>query len=852
VAGQVPGACGSATLNQNTSFAPGAGIYCFAGLSTAQNSWARAFSIAPDEPVIVNCVDFGVDFNTGGAHTVTVRILTGNPTGPYGSLALLGSLPVTIANNTFAAVVKADFAGAGIPVVVPPGTTMVVEVFSPSRAVFQGGDGGAFVLAANNAGQSAPSYIRAPLCGQTDLVDLASLGFPDAHVLIRADIGPLCWSVVEVENNSGQDAADLHLTFAGTGGTVIVPPGFVLAPGCPNPVVPSNGQVTNTVVIDWGTACVPAGRRVLFLLATPFGPVNFVGGFWTDVNGQNIGDIAPSRVDLVPCVFGPGGPGGPGGGGFPNPGKPLVAIKRQIRYSGNPVYGPWAKPPGQCWQRWCCFPAGALKCYDRWIFCRFPNFITRFFEIFGPGAGNCRVLRGWRKFFENDEVVWNLQVTTIPPPPWEWQNPPGGGPPQKPLLFGFNLEELAFNRLEVKQSDDAGESSYESADFASSFFDVFFELGIPSTNPALPPILGFQNLAQAMAPRYHAAADALIPLETELLNLQSVNAHPLVPVMLGHVQAIRVDLHAIGNALALGIPPNPSASAFFDIAQRLPQLGNAMFVATGNHPRYATAAAALQTMADGMLVSGQMVLTGLPTPVEQDAFLWGQIARFRPMSEFFAKATLPHVQIPIDLGLTSWSPDTGQVHVIVRDAAAPANALIHQMERINQNGQVLLDGLQLDGPNTLHVWIKAPTHLASSFQVPNADGLVAPVVSLVNGDADGNNCIDFDDINFVLSTQGMGGEFAPVVPSSDVNRNGVVSFADLQIVQAGLGQCGAAQPLRCIGDPSGDGVVNGLDLAIVLGNWNTGGPIGDLNGDGIVNGFDLALVLGNWGPCPQF
>jgi len=842
IAGEVVGACGSATLSQNSSFAPGEGVACFTAGSTRFNAWSRAFAISPTGPTIVNCVDFGVDFSIGGDFTVTVNILTGNPTGPYGSLVLLGSLPVTIPDNTIAAIIKADFAAAGMPVVVPAGSTMIVEVVAPSRNPGEGGDGGAFFIGANDAGQSGPSYLRAPFCGLPNFVDLAGIGFPDTHVVIRADVGPLYWTVVEVDNNSGQAAADLHLTFTGTGGTVVVPPGFVMAPGCPTPAVPSNGQVTNTVIIDWGVACVPAGQRVLFLLATPFGPVSFAGGFWTDINGQNIGNIAPSRVSMRAIFI---------GGGFNPPVKPWIAIKRQIRYRGNPIYGPWAKPPGQCWQRWCCFPPGELRCFDRWLFCRFPTPLARFFELLGPGFGNCIVLRGWRQFFINTEWVWLLQVTTIRPPPWELQLPPGGPLPNPPGFFAPSQEGLFGNGLEVWESDDQGESSAQSADFASAFFNVFALLAIPTENPALPPILGFNNMAQAMAPRYHLAAEALAPLQAELQELTLQGVHPQFAIMHNQVQAIRGNMHAIGNGLATGLPVNPNP--YFDTAQRLQQLGNSLMITTGGNPRYANAVQYLQAMGQGMDVSGQMVLTGLPSPVEQDTFLWGQIARFRPMSEFFAKATLPHVRVQLDLAdLPSWGPESGQVHVLARQAGQTDDALIHGLDRVNEFGEVLLDGFELGNAPQIETWIKAPTHLARQFVVPNIDGFTVNAPVMINGDADGNNCVDAADLNFVLSTLGQGGEFAPVVPSSDVNRNGIVSNADLLIVQAALGQCGDSQPNRCIGDALPDGVVNGADIAIVLGFWNTGGPTGDLNGDGTVDGADLAIVLGHWGPCPTF
>lgn len=840
VAGDVPGTCGAATLTQNTSFVPGPGVGCFVvGEGTRENGWARAFPLPPSAPTIVNCVDFGVDANVGGDFTVTVNILTGDPNAGYASLILHGSMAVTIPDGTSNAIVKADFAASGQPVVVPPGTTLIVEVVAPSRVPSDGGDGGAFFLAANGDGQSAPSYLRAAACGLPDFIDLAVIGFPHAHVLIRADVGPLHWSVIEVENNSGQPAADLHLTFAGTGGSVIVLPGLVVAPGCPTPAVPSNGQVTNTVVIDWGVACVPPGARVLFVLATPFGPPTYAGGFWTDVNGQNIGDIAPSRV-TVDTVF--------VGGGFIPPTKPFVVIKRQVRYRLiNPVYSPWAKPPGECWQRWCCVPPGGRVCLDRLTLCRFPDRISRFLELIGPGFGNCILLRDWREFDTNAEVEWLLQTQTQDPGTGVL---PGGPKPEKPLLFAFGEPAYDGDRMQLFQSDDGGESSYPSSDLASAFFDLSGALKVTTNNPALPPIVGFPNLTQAMAPGYYAAAGSLAPLEIELVQLSLQGLHPLVDVVRDQIAGLRVDLMQIAEGLSAGVPPD--AKPYFDAAQRFQQLGTALVPLSGGSPQYLNAAEYLERLAEAMNQSGNMVLTGLPTPLQQDAYLWAQLERFKLISASFAASTLPHVRLQYDLGLMTWGPETGQIHLDVRPAVAgPLQPpLIEGLAPINEFGHVILNGLELGTVPSVRVWSKAPTHLAVTHDVPNLTGHVAPEIQLLNGDADGNNCVNFDDIDYVLATQGQGGTFAPIVPSSDVNRDGVVSFPDLQIVQAGLGNCGAEPPGACIGDLNGDDIVSGADIAIVLGNWNTGGPTGDANGDGLVNGLDIGIVLGNWGPCP--
>jgi len=850
IAGEVPGACGSVTLTQSFSFAAGPGIACTGAGGSSLNGFARSFPIGPDAPLVVNCVDFGVADNTVADFTVTVNIFTGSVTGPYGSLALLGSLPVTVPVGSAGAIIKADFAAAGVPVVVPAGSTMVVEILAPSRLIADGGDGGAFAVGANTAGQSAPSYIRAPACGMPNFTDTALIGFPTNHMVMRVDAGPLHWTVIEVLNNSGQDAADLHMTFAGTGGTVIVPPGLVVAPGCPTPAVPSNTQVTNTVVIDWGTACVPAGRRVLFVLGTPFGPVSYVNGFWTDENGVNIGDIAPSRVDIDPVFV---------GGGFVPPNKPFWVIKRQVRYRGDAVYSPWEKPPGECWQRWCCWDVGRLICYDRVLLCRFPDRRTRFLELLGPGAGNCILLRGWREFMRNDEVVWILQMQTMPPVDQGPANPPGGPKPQKPLHFGLGAPDFGGDALELSQSDDGGMTSYPSADFASAFFNLVHALGIPTKNPLLPPIIGFPNLAQAMSPRYHAAAEALAPLEIELQQLSLQGVHPLMGPLADQVAGLRANFHLIANGLAMGVPSD--ASPYFNSALGLQQIGNLLVGVSEGSPRFVSAAGYLQAMAVGMQVSGQMVLTGLPTVVEQDAFIWAQIARFRWIAESFAASTLPHVRIRLNLGLDSWGPESGQIQVHVKRTGDPDSvpALIDEILPINEFGDVILPGLELETTSAhsgdLVVWVKAPTHLAVIHSVPNLDAWTSPPFSMVNGDADGDNCVDFEDIDYILSTQGQGGTFAPIVPSSDVNRNGVVSFPDLMIANDAIGQCGVPYPglvaPPCPADFNGDRQVDGNDLGTLLGNWGPcPGCAPDFNGDLVVDGNDLGTLLGYWGPCP--
>ncbi|MBM4111994.1 MAG: hypothetical protein FJ253_01270 [Phycisphaerae bacterium] len=674
--------------------------------------------------------------------------------------------------------------------------------------------------------------------------DQRETAFGGGDIPMEQQLGPGNWFVVEVTNTTGQAAADLHITFTGSGGILFVPPGFVMAPGCPNPVVPSNGQLTNTVIIDWNAACVPPGGRVIFLVNTLFGPLGFAGGFWTDINGANIGNIGAGFITVRAVPL--------GGGPLIPPTKPWIAIKRQIAYIGIPVYGPWAKPPGQCWQRWCCFDTNQLCCFDRWLFCRFPDRFSRFFELIGPGLGNCFVIRGWRLFFKNTEgPVWFLQITTIPPPPWEPQQPPGGPPPQKPL-FAAQHPETVQRQLEIWDSDDQGASSNGSADVSSCFFDINAALTIPTTNPLLPPIIGFPNIAMAMAPRYNEARQAMIPIEIVALHLQSTNPLPIWDNLVINIQAMKNDLGQMAAGLGTGLPVDPTP--YFDFANRANSMGSAMAGATGSL-RYQTVREYLASIAEGMNTSGMAILTGLPTPVEQDKYLWGQVGRFHPMSHFVGAAAGPHMRVKLDLMLNSWGPQTGVVEVIARDADSPrSHALLHATQPINEYGDVILDGFDLEGTKTIAAWSKGPTNLATTVVAPYMDGgTFVPESIQQNGDADGNNCVDMNDANYVMSTMGQGGEFAPMVPSSDVNRDGVVSFADLAIVQSAIGKCGDPEPWACLADFNNDDQVDGNDLGTLLGEWGPcPGCQADLNEDGVVDGDDLGSLLGVWGPCPDF
>ncbi|HLU68796.1 MAG TPA: hypothetical protein VKZ63_21090 [Kofleriaceae bacterium] len=89
-------------------------------------------------------------------------------------LTQLASVSLTIPNQ-----------GAGITTVpvavsVPPGSKLAVELLVPEGD----GTGRLFFIGANAAGQTGPTYLRAPACGVVEPTDMADIGFPDVHFVL--------------------------------------------------------------------------------------------------------------------------------------------------------------------------------------------------------------------------------------------------------------------------------------------------------------------------------------------------------------------------------------------------------------------------------------------------------------------------------------------------------------------------------------------------------------------------------------------------------------------------------------------------------------------------------------------
>jgi hypothetical protein len=179
--------CGGVTVTQNvddSTVRSQSGVSCNAGGVNADTFLARFFNF----PVatFVKCVDFGVELNNL-ATNVRVRLYTqaaGTSPVTANMVLIAGSEQFVAIGVTTLSIHTASYPGNGILV---PAGNVVVELFTPDRV---SGDGGKIFLGSNNAGQTGPTFYKAPLCGTTDFVNLANVGFSDSHLLLRLGTGP--------------------------------------------------------------------------------------------------------------------------------------------------------------------------------------------------------------------------------------------------------------------------------------------------------------------------------------------------------------------------------------------------------------------------------------------------------------------------------------------------------------------------------------------------------------------------------------------------------------------------------------------------------------------------------------
>jgi hypothetical protein len=202
--------CGPLLITQSvnlTAMSGSAATVCMAvGDSSGDNSVARGFVVG-DQPILVSCVDFGIELNFGDNWPVEARIYSGLPSQPAADLVFIRSGSVTISGYTQEDLVHADFSP---PVALPARGSFTVELHSATRDAAAGGDGGILVFGFNALGQSAPSYFRSTTCGTGEFHDLAAMGFTNSHLLlgVHADIDESSCPA-DLNGDGNVDGADL-------------------------------------------------------------------------------------------------------------------------------------------------------------------------------------------------------------------------------------------------------------------------------------------------------------------------------------------------------------------------------------------------------------------------------------------------------------------------------------------------------------------------------------------------------------------------------------------------------------------------------------------------------------------
>ena len=158
-------------------------VSCNATGITAENSYYRAFRLADhgvNSAFTANRIDVGIESATAGigtSQTIQVKLYTVAGAFPAGVLTQIAGQIATVTNTTTGTVLPVTLSPTGLA---PAGSTIVAEVFIPDGAATNN----SIFIGSNTAAETGPSYIRAPDCGSTQPATLASVGFPNVHMVI--------------------------------------------------------------------------------------------------------------------------------------------------------------------------------------------------------------------------------------------------------------------------------------------------------------------------------------------------------------------------------------------------------------------------------------------------------------------------------------------------------------------------------------------------------------------------------------------------------------------------------------------------------------------------------------------
>ena len=153
---------------------------------TSENTFYRSFNLADfgiSSAYDITSIEYGIENLSGtptGGYPITVKIYTSDATFPTGNLTLINEATEMLQNQSL------QVHNTPISATIPAGSEIVVGIYVPSDATTDGGNGQvSFQIGSNSAGETAPSYFKAPACGLTSPVTFESQGRPDIHMVMN-------------------------------------------------------------------------------------------------------------------------------------------------------------------------------------------------------------------------------------------------------------------------------------------------------------------------------------------------------------------------------------------------------------------------------------------------------------------------------------------------------------------------------------------------------------------------------------------------------------------------------------------------------------------------------------------
>jgi hypothetical protein len=168
------------TQSSTQTITTGNSVSCNNGVGHTDNSYWRAFNMLTavgGAGYEVTSVDFGVE-SANNTQPVTVRLYT-NSGAPFpgGTRTQIATTTVSVTAAQTGTVVNAPITAS-----VPAGTSeLVMEVFTPDGQA----TGNLLFIGSNADPESGTSYLSAAACGVTNPTPVATLGFPNMHLVFN-------------------------------------------------------------------------------------------------------------------------------------------------------------------------------------------------------------------------------------------------------------------------------------------------------------------------------------------------------------------------------------------------------------------------------------------------------------------------------------------------------------------------------------------------------------------------------------------------------------------------------------------------------------------------------------------